>query len=213
MSYQTNSVEITLNPSSLEYVLYVNSKWRSSLNISMEIADFMGDGPVDYNPLPYIKDNFLEEYNLIIDIYKKHAPSKWFYMGCSETGIVSWFQYPGAAKYVQDYLSDSLPGAKIVKIVFTEELDEKAAPICAPLLAFHGKYMKLKYSPCLSKKDEDAFAFTNVIGVIECNERWWSFINPTKLQKRLTRVLKEFRKKNEMPEPPQLPETPTVIKA
>ena len=74
---------------------------------------------------------------------------------------------------IEQYLKGVLPGAKLVKIVFTAALGEKDTPICLPYQCFNGEYQKLKYEPCITLDGGDSTI--RPIAIIDCDERWHSF--------------------------------------
>ena len=189
MSFQESSANITINEGCLEYVLYIPSMWRTNCNITLQLGDFLMQHEEEFrlrtkeaginiedcniNPLPFVRDLLPEKYNKVIDICKTGVPDGWYFMGCSDTGIMSWFRCPSAAWSIEQYLEGVLSGSKLVKIVFTAALGEKDTPVCLPYWCFNGKYQKLKFTPCVTLANNDGTI--KPISIIDCDEQWHSF--------------------------------------
>ena len=189
MSFQESSVEVTINEGCFEYVLYVPSLWRQNCNVVLPFGDLLmqnekelcrkakevGININDYNfnPFAAIQEFLPKKYNDLITRCKARAEPHWYFMGCSDTGILSWLRCPSAAWSIEQYLEGVLPGAKLVKIVLTAALGENDTPICLPYQCFNGKYQKFKYKPCITLGDDDGTI--EPIAIVECNEQWYSF--------------------------------------
>jgi hypothetical protein len=100
--------------------------------------------------------------------------NNWYYIGTSDSGVLSWYRYPESAIAAQRYLETSVPGGKIVKIIFTKEIDINSPPICQPYHCFNGKYMKFKHQPL------ETICHNNIEmsikGIIDCDSEWKKFI-------------------------------------
>ena len=189
MSFQESTAEVTINEGCLEYVFYVPSLWRINCNVVLPFGDLLMQNEKelcrkaeeldidikDYNinPLPLIRELLPKKYNDIIVPIRASANPNWYFIGCSDTGIISFLQHPSAAWSIEQYLKGVLLGAKLVKIVFTAALGEKDTPICLPYQCFNGKYQKLKYEPCITLDSDDSTI--RPIAIIDCDERWHSF--------------------------------------
>ena len=189
MSFQESTTQVTINEGCFEYILYVPSLWRMNCNVVLPFGDLLmkeekelclkaekvGVDIKDYNanPITFLREFSPESYMKIIDACTSGVPDKWYFIGCSDTGIMSWFRCPSAAWSIEKYLEGVLPGSQLVKIVFTAELGKNDTPVCMPYQCFNGQYQKLKFTPCVTLENDDGTI--RPVAIIDCDEQWHSF--------------------------------------
>ena len=189
MSFQESTAQITINEGCLEYIFYVPSLWRINCNVTLPFGDLLMENEKelcrkaevvnidmkDYNinPLPLLRELLPKKYNDIIAPICESANPNWYFMGCSDSGIVSFLQNPSSVWSIEQYLKGVLPRAKLVKIVFTAALGEKDTPICLPYQCFNGEYQKFRYEPSMTLENDDDTLMP--IAVIDCDDQWDSF--------------------------------------
>lgn len=101
-----------------------------------------------------------------------------YMMGVSKHNIFSWFIRPDIVANAQRYLENTLPNSRIVKIVFTDSINDDSSPKCLPYYSFNSAG-KLKYLPCECITN-GILSMKQVIGVIECDARWHNFVSRAK---------------------------------
>ena len=133
-----NSVELTMNEGCTSYDLYIPSALRRSAYIGGTIGDISKDKiSIELNPLRMIYEENREKYTKMMNNFKIMASmiqeGKKIFMGVSNSCAV----FIAAGQIILDTVNNHLDaytaGAKVERIVLTDEINEKDSPKVYPL--------------------------------------------------------------------------------
>ncbi len=143
MDASGNMMSLHTIPHKKEYVLYIDSSMRQSccVDCPLDIPELKEKGvDVELDALNMIREIQPEKYDVLTkqlenDIYMfvGHLEKQLVYFGCKPM-----------IKRGNQYLKENIPGARIVKVVITDQLSNKKVPEIAP----HRN--ELKYEPLTS---------------------------------------------------------------
>ena len=132
-----NSVELTMNDGCTSYDLYISSTLRRSANIQGTLGNISKDKiSIEVNPLRMMYDENREKYIELMNHFKsiaKDPKEKKIFMGVSNSCAV----FIAAGQIILDTVNNHLDaytaGAKVERIVLTDEIKEKDSPKVYPL--------------------------------------------------------------------------------
>ena len=138
-----NMMSLHTLPHKMEYVLYLDSSMRQTCCVEcpLDIPELETDGiKVELDALGLMREMSPKEYD---ELTKQLENDTFMFVGHVKNTLV-YFGCKPMIKRGNQYLKDNIPGARIVAVVITDELDNKKIPEIAPQRA------ELKYKPLTS---------------------------------------------------------------
>jgi hypothetical protein len=137
-----NIMSLHTLPHKTEYVLYLDSSMRQSccVDCPLDIPELKEKGVDVEDALAMIREIQPEKYDVLT---KQLENDTYMFVGHLEKQLV-YFGCKPMIKRGNQYLKENIPGARIVKVVITDQLSNKKVPEIAP----HRN--ELKYEPLTS---------------------------------------------------------------
>ena len=138
-----NMMSLHTQPHKMEYVLYMDSSMRQTCCVErpLDIPGLETDGiKVELDALGLMREMSPTEYDALT---KQLENDTFMFVGHVKNTLV-YFGCKPMIKRGNQYLEENIPGARIVAVVITDELDNKKIPEIAPQRA------ELKYKPLTS---------------------------------------------------------------
>ena len=140
MDASGNMMSLHTLPHKKEYVLYLDSSLRQTFCIKcpLKISELVNEGiEFELDALGIIREMSPKEYD---ELTKEMENDTFMFVGHKKNTLV-YFGCKPMIKRGNQYLQDNIDGARIVKVVITDQLANKKVPEIAPLRK------ELKYQP------------------------------------------------------------------
>jgi hypothetical protein len=138
-----NMMSLHTLPHKQEYVLYLDSSMRKTCKVvcPLKIPELEDEGiKFELDALGLMREMSPKEYD---EITKQLENDTFMFVGHKKNTLI-YFGCKPMIKRGNQYLQGNIPGARIVAVVITDQLDNKKIPEIAP----HRK--ELKYKPLTS---------------------------------------------------------------
>lgn len=138
-----NMMSLHTLPHKQEYVLYLDSSMRQTccVDCPLDMPELKDQGiEVKLDALAMIREIQPEKYD---ELTKQLENDTYMFVGHVKNTLV-YFGCKPMIKRGNDYLKNNIPGARIVAVVITDQLDNKKIPEIAP------QRKELKYKPLTS---------------------------------------------------------------
>ena len=130
-------------PHKKEYVLYLDSSMRQTccVDCPLDMPELKDQGiEIELDALAMIREIQPKQYD---ELTKQLENDTYMFVGHVKNTLV-YFGCKPMIKRGNDYLKNNIPGARIVAVVITDQLDNKKIPEIAP------QRKELKYKPLTS---------------------------------------------------------------
>ena len=138
-----NMMSLHTLPHKKEYVLYLDSSMRQTccVDCPLDMPELKDQGiEVELDALAMIREIQPKQYD---ELTKQLENDTYMFVGHVKNTLV-YFGCKPMIKRGNDYLKNNIPGARIVAVVITDQLDNKKIPEIAP------QRKELKYKPLTS---------------------------------------------------------------
>lgn len=138
-----NMMSLHTLPHKKEYVLYLDSSMRQTccVEVPLDLPELKEKGiEVEIDALALMRDMSPKEYD---ELTKQLENDTFMFVGHKKNKLI-YFGCKPMIKRGNQYLQDNIPGARIVAVVITDQLDNKKIPEIAP------NRKELKYKPLTS---------------------------------------------------------------
>lgn len=135
-----NMLSLHTQPHKKEYVLYLDSSMRQTCCVEcpLDIPELENDGiKVELDALGLMREMSPKEYDALT---KQLENNTFMFVGHKKNTLI-YFGCKQVIKRGNEYLTENIPGARIVQVVITDQLANSKVPEIAPLRA------ELKYQP------------------------------------------------------------------
>ena len=135
-----NMLSLHTQPHKKEYVLYLDSSMRQTCCVKcpLKVPELEACGmEIEIDALGLMRDMSPKEYD---EITKQLEDNTFMFVGHKKNTLI-YFGCKQVIKRGNEYLQENIPGARIVKVVITDQLANSKIPEIAPLRA------ELKYQP------------------------------------------------------------------
>jgi len=138
-----NMMSLHTLPHKKEYVLYLDSSMRQTccVDCPLDMPELKDQGiEIELDALAMIREIQPKQYD---ELTKQLENDTYMFVGHVKNTLV-YFGCKPMIKRGNDYLKNNIPGARIVAVVITDQLDNKKIPEIAP------QRKELKYKPLTS---------------------------------------------------------------
>ncbi len=138
-----NMMSLHTLPHKQEYVLYLDSSMRQTccVDCPLDMPELKDQGiEIELDALAMIREIQPKQYD---ELTKQLENDTYMFVGHVKNTLV-YFGCKPMIKRGNDYLKNNIPGARIVAVVITDQLDNKKIPEIAP------QRKELKYKPLTS---------------------------------------------------------------
>ena len=126
-----NMMSLHTLPHKKEYVLYLDSSMRQTccVEVPLDLPELKEKGiEVEIDALAIMREMSPKEYD---ELTKQLENDTFMFVGHKKNTLV-YFGCKPMIKRGNQYLQDNIPGARIVAVVITDQLDNKKIPEIAP---------------------------------------------------------------------------------